>query len=448
MDVELNAQTAVLGSMLIDDSCVPVLMAQLEPEDFPDSGSRHVFEAIRGLFLSSQPVDPVTVQAQLGDAYGPMLSAIMRVTPTAANCEEYARILRDARQLREIQQACSRIALSDHIDLPQARQLLADAAMLLVDPAGSRVKRYSYTELVQRCLNRLSSKQPRDFLDFGMEVLNRRVHVAKGTYVIIGAYSSVGKTAFALQLALNIAKSGKHVGFYSYETNEENAGDRMVANEADIDLQRLKEKRVQPGHIYRIMAAGERSVHYPFDLIESARMDTGHLRADILAHRYDVVFLDYVQLIPGHGGERKDVVTQVSMDLHAMCQELGVTIIALSQVTLPQLNNDKSRRWICMQDLRESKQLLQDGETILLLDLEYPQNRASDRVLIVDKNKDGPCGTFFLTFNPNRMRFAYRDPDAGKPKKKPKAEEDEELLGQIKFEELPDGDGGELPFQT
>ena len=449
MDVELSAQTAVLGSMLIDPRCIPVLMSQLEPDDFPDATNRHIFEAFRSLYLANKTIDPVTVLAELGsDAYGPTLSDMMRLTPTAANCEEYARILRDSSQLRAIQQACWRIGSSEHMDLSQARQLLADAAMLLVT-SGSRIKRYQYTELIHRFLDRQNSNAPRDYLDFGIPVLNKRVHVSKGDFVILGAYSSVGKTAFALQLGLSVAKHGKRVGFYSYETNEEHAGDRMVANDADVDLQRIKEKKLSGADFLRITDAGARSELYPFDLIESARMTTADLRLDVLSHRYEVVFLDYVQLVPGPGRERKDVITQVSMDLHAMCQELGVTIIALSQVTLPQLKEDKSRRWICMQDLRESKQLLQDGETILLLDLEFPQNRASDRVLIIDKNKDGPTGNFFLTFDPRHMRFAYRDPEAEKPgkkKKPPKDEDDEQINGQGRLEDLPDSAGGDLPF--
>ena len=101
-----------------------------------------------------------------------------------------------------------------------------------------------------------------------------------------------------------------------------------------------------------------------------------------------------------------------------------------------------------MQDLRESKQLLQDGETILLLDLENPRDRDSDRVLIVDKNKDGPTGNLFLTFDARHMRFAYRDPDAEKPKKKQKPDPDKQIEGQMvaSFTELAKGEGGDLPF--
>ena len=122
MDVELSAQTAVLGSMLIDPRCVPVLMSQLDPDDFPDSTNRHIFEAVRSLFMADKTIDPVTILAELGsDAYGPALADMMRLTPTSANCEEYARILRDTSQLRAIRQACWRIGSSEHMEAAMIR---------------------------------------------------------------------------------------------------------------------------------------------------------------------------------------------------------------------------------------------------------------------------------------------------------------------------------------
>ncbi len=96
-----------------------------------------------------------------------------------------------------------------------------------------------------------------------------------------------------------------------------------------------------------------------------------------------------------------------------------------------------------MQDLRESKQLLQDGETIILMDLENPQDRGSDRVLIVDKNKDGPIGNFFLKFDADHMRFYYREDDPP-PAPQKKTSKGGQIDGQINFVELPDDQ--EIPF--
>ena len=123
-----------------------------------------------------------------------------------------------------------------------------------------------------------------------------------------------------------------------------------------------------------------------------------------------------------------------------------VTVIALSQVTLPEKKTDGNRRWVSMQDLRESKQLLQDGETIILMDLENPQVRESDRVLIVDKNKDGPVGNFFLKFDAEHMRFHFREDGVETSEKggQSKKQKGDQIPGQANFVDLPDD--SEIPF--
>lgn len=446
----LTAEQSVIGSIMIDDRCAPALMRLLDGECFTDSSLRHCFEAARQLWLDKRPIDPVTVLGVLGGSkgYEDLIRSAMMLTPTAANCEEYARILVERKELREIQAACFEIATAT-MDLEDARAKLSEAARLLVT-GHDTIRRFSYLELVTRFCDRQNDETPRDWLDFGIEAMNKRVHVGLGDFVIIGAYSSVGKTAFALQLARSVSSHGTKVGFYSYETNEEHAGDRLIANAAGISLQAIKEKQLKDEDWTLVCDEGERAGRYAFDLIESARLRVEDIRADILANGYKVVFLDYVQIIPGgkNGDERKDIVAATSMALHLMCQELGVTIIALSQVTLPERKANGSRRWVSMQDLRESKQLLQDAETVLLLDYEDPLDRDSDRVLIVDKNKDGPVGHFFLHFRGDTMRFSYRDdsvPDSGTGSKSrrhqgPKYE-------QSTFEDLDDdGYDDEIPF--
>ena len=439
-----NAQVAVLGSMLIDERCIPVLMRSLDSECFPDASLRHVFDAVARVWSAKKPVDPVTVLEELGgDAYGSLISRIMELTPTAANCEAYASALVDAKELAAIRSACFAIA-TGAADLDDAKLQLSEAAKLLVR-GRKNIRRYSYIELFRLFLARQDDKTPPDWLDTGIKALDERVHIGLGDFVLIGAYSSVGKTAFALQLARSVSQHGKRVAFYSYETNEERAGDRLFANAANVSLQAIKKKQLTDGDWRRVTGELARADQFNFDLIESARFTVKDIRADILAYGYKVVFLDYVQIVPGlsQDRERKDVVAENSIALHLMCQELGVTIIALSQVTLPELNKSGGRRWICMQDLRESKQLLQDAETVILLDYEEPKNRESDRVLIVDKNKDGEIGHIFLKFVGDKMRFYYREDVASPASSKQNKEPD---YKNHTFFDLDDEEEGEIPF--
>lgn len=433
-----DAQVAVLGSMLIDEECVPVLMRQLSAADFPDSLYRHVFEAIRTLWLEQKPVDPVTVLDRMGQEYDGLLRDLMRNTPTAANCETYARILQETRLMTQIQDACRDAVFA--VTLPDAYKALARAAGLLL--AGSMSREMTYGELARDYVFRQKDPSPPDYLDFGIPELNKQVHISPGRFMVIGADSSVGKTAFALQIARSIAKTGKRVGFFSYETGLEDAGDRLISNAAEIKLPDSKAKKVPAAAMARAEAEAANMGALPLKVMEAADYTMDDIRAKTLTEQFRVIFIDYVQLIPTDYTEAKDAVRYVSKALHRMAQTMGVIVIALSQVTLPEKKSDGSRRYICKEDLRESKQLKMDAEAVLLLDMWDTKTVFGDRILIVGKNKDGQLGNVRLKFEPQYMRFSYRPPDDEKPKKeKP---EKGGIYGQERFEEIDEEDA--LPF--
>ena len=409
------AAKAVLGAMLIDARCVPSVMDVLRPEDFDDSLDRRIFETFRELYLDRKPIDPVLVEAALGgEVYHNSLAQLMLDTPTAANVLEYARILKDQNKLPQIQAACLEIA-SSSVTLEQAKELLSEAAALLVDHQADRDR--SYGELLSDLLDRQSDKTPPDWLDWGIPALNERLMIGPGRFVVIGADSSVGKTALALQFALSMAKAGKRVGFFSYETSLPDATDRLAANDADVSLRQLKQKRLSRQDLARIVDAGGRSEKLPLRILETARYTVEHIRAKTLSHGFDVIFVDYVQLIPSRARDRYEAVTQISMALHRLAQDLKITVIGLSQVTVPELDKKGNRRYISMDDLRDSRQLKQDADAVLLLDLSNVKDRSSNRVLIIAKNKDDAIGRIVLSFDPHHMRFAYVPPVEGTDEK-------------------------------
>ena len=410
-----TAAEAVLGSMLIDARCVPEVMDLLSPEDFPGTLERRIFETFRELWLDRQTIDPVIVESRLGGPdYHKRLAELMIATPTAANVLEYARILKDQSQLRRIQAACMQIVSAD-TDLDRARELLSEAASLLVEHQADRD--LSYGELLSDLLDRQNDQTPPNWLDWGIPALNERLMIGPGRFVVIGADSSVGKTALALQFALSMARAGKRVGFFSYETSLPDATDRLAANDADVSLRTLKQKRLGRQDIARIMDAGGRGEKLPLRILETARYSVEHIRAKTIARQFDVIFVDYVQLIPSKARDRYEAVTQISMALHRLAQDLKITVIGLSQVTVPELDKKGNRRYISMDDLRDSRQLKQDADVVLLLDLSDVKDRSSNRVLIIAKNKDDAIGRIVLKFEPSRMRFTYVPPVEGTDEK-------------------------------
>lgn len=454
------AQTAVIGSMLIDDRCCGEVFQATTAEMFSDSTLRHIYEAARKVWLERQQVDPVLVIAACGsDSYGETIAACMRDTPTAANVQSYCEILQQCLLLSSFRAAAFEI-----LDAPTAAACNEIWQRLGRQLMGGKKKRIvSYSDMMANFFDRMDDKTPPDFIDWGFPALNETLTVTNGRFVVIGAESSVGKTAFALQLARGMAKAGKKVGFFSLETSAPDAADRLVANAADVALPAIKHRRLDAAAIQRATREAEAMYKARFDLIEAAGYSADDIQEDTIANRYEVIFVDYVQIV--QTADADDVARQVrsvSIALHNMAIRLHCTVIALSQVTPPEKNKNGKRRLLSKWDLRESKQLVQDGEAVVLLDLTDQDDYTSNRYLIIDKNKDGPCGRMLLAFDAQHMRFSYVPPyegtdaaaarernekmDRNREARREKAARRKGLDGQVGFHELDDDEGGDLPF--
>ena len=451
----LDAETAVIGSLMIDaDHVAGPIFHRLRPDDFGNQERRNVFKAAQKLWLDQRPLDPVTVLAEAGKDYEKLIYDCMMATPTATNAEEYAKIVETEAQLRRLRDVGMRMSL--HMDdLDTARKLLSEAEGLLSTQRKDRSR--TYREMLEDFLDRQNDTKPLDYLDWGIEELNRNVKISHGRFVILGAQSSVGKTALALQLAYNIGKSGKRVGFFSYETSLEDAEDRLFANTASVDLARTKTKNLNYMDIEELMREGNYADSINLTVEDSGSWTIDELRAITLAKRYEVIFIDYVQIIPGDSRKpRWEVVTETSMALHRMAQNLGVTVIALSQVTAPEKDSKGRRRALTKEDLREAQQLGNDAEAVLLMDLTILGNYDSERELRIDKNKDGGRGRIYLKFDPAHMRFTpCEKPEHLKKKEfreemarvaKENKEQRKAELTQMGFEDLGRSKDGELPF--
>lgn len=452
-----EAEMAVIGSLCIDPEKVAgEVFHRLRPDDFGDQKWKALFCAAREIWLNRGALDPVTLAAAAGKDAEKALANAMMQTPTAANVLEYARIVAEEGQLRKLRNVGMQMSL--HLDdLETARKLVAEAEGLLATQREDRV--WSYKDLLEDYLSWLNDNTPPDYLNWGIEELSRSVKVSQGSFVVLGAPSSTGKTAFALQLAYNIARSGKRVGFFSYETPKRPAAIRIFANTAGVDVTRAKEKNITALDADQLMKEGDVAMTLPFNLENSGDWTFDELQARTLAERYDVIFVDYVQIIPGDPRRpRWEVVTDISMKLHRMAQRLGVTVIALSQVTEPEKDRNGKRRALTKEDLRESRQLAHDAEVVLMMDLTKPGDYSSERELRIVKNKDGGLGKIWLSFDPQHMRFkSCEKPDhlkraeyreemnrLAKDRKAEKAQQTKQQYHQPSFEEL--GDDEEIPF--
>lgn len=453
-----DAELSAIGCLLIEpEALAGQIFNRLQPEDFADTSLRTVYRAAREIWLEKTPLDAAVLSYRLGEGYGELLREAMEFTPSCQNWESYCDVIADSSQLRAIQSVG--LELINSTDAAAARAALERAQGLLA-PAGQK-NRYTWAEMVTGFMDRL--EQPREYLDWGIPELSEQIKVRRGKFVILGAESSVGKTALALQLAFSLARTGRHVGFFSLETPQDDATDRMVAQNARLRLSDIKKAALGAAAVRRAGDLAQATYTAPFELIEAADYSIEQIRAETLAHGYEVIFLDYVQMLATDPDKTVEQVRAVSIALHKMAQRLGVTVVALSQITPPQKNQKGQRPELTKENLRESKQLVNDADVILIMDLSDLDDYRSNRILKVDKNKDGPRARMLLKFDAPQLRFepippirdteqqkadernAKMDENRKKKQAKEAAAEKTAVDGQVSFEELPP-DGEALPF--
>ena len=439
-----RAQESVIGALLIDpDYSAGLIFQSAKASHFGETELRHVFEAARELWNENRQLDAVTILDRAGSEYEQLLRDCMINTPTARNLPAWLEICQDSARLTAMQAEALAIVNADRAgDAAAAWERMG--TMLQDADQGEDL---SLGELIGDYCDRMQDKRPVRYLNWGIESLDRDLYVSGGQFGVIAADSSVGKTALALQFAYHMAADGHRVGFFSLETPKENLEDRLLAQYqvAGIPLPSTKRKKLTEEDLRAAGEAGMRSDQIYLRILRNYET-LERIRAKTIQRRFDVIFIDYVQLIDAPGRERWDIVTNISMGLHRMAQQLGITVIGLSQIT-PAVKGQKAPT---KDDLRESRQLKQDADFILLL---YPDTEEeappNARVLEIAKNKDGRCARLRMDFEPEHMTFKYhaktmpeiwsegRAVKAAQRAKNPKAGE---------FVELPPGKGDDLPF--
>ena len=443
-----QAQQAVIGSLLIDpEYSAGEIFGTAKPEHFGEPALRHIFEAAQRIWTENRPIDPVTVLAAAGNDYEKLIRECMMQTPTAANVSAWLEICRSSARLSAMQADALAIL---NAEAEQDATAAYERMGAQLQETG-RIEVMTLSEMISHYIDRMRDKTPVSYLRWGIDKLDDVLFVSRGQFGVIAADSSVGKTALALQFALHMAQTGKRVGFISLETPWESLEDRLMSELqfSKIPLPATKRRQLSDDDFRRAGEAGMKADGLELRFIRNCtRLE--EIRAAAVRFRLDAVFIDYVQLIECEGRERWDVVTNISMGLHRMAQQLGTVVIGLSQIT-PAVKGAKTAP--TKDDLRESRQLKQDADFILLL---YPDTEedapANGRVLEVAKNKDGRLARLKLNFVPEHMSFSYRVPDVNgmrgegrliKGAKKTKADE----VPEVKPGELvPLPDGGEIPF--
>lgn len=408
MELYSEAQNSVLGSMLISPEIIGEILTTLKPDDFQEGKSRELFLTIRNLFLDGETVDLVTTLSKLGATqdWRDFILQLVDVTPTAQNFREYVKIVRRESKLLAVRRIGAELASVRFLEDGQA--LVGQLNDLMVERTG--VRSVSMPEALSNFYERI--KTPRLFLTWGYEFLDEGLYAEAGDLIILGGRPSDGKTAIALSMAYHQAKT-KRVGFFSLETKEDKLFDRLFGSVSKVENSRIKRRQLTEDD-YAAMAikAGEvkdRDLH----LIRAAGMSVSDIQSYALARRFDVIYIDYLQLIAAEGKNRTEQVTNISLGLHTLAANKQITVVALSQLSREGdggkggQNGEKKKmsRPPRLSDLRESGQIEQDADIVMFIYREEPDKLRSRRILAVAKNKEGSLGSVPLLFNGETQTF-------------------------------------------
>lgn len=396
----MDAQYSVLGAMLISPEIAPGVIQATEETDF-DGACRSVYRVIRELFLAGSPIDPVAVVGKLGKDYQPFLVQIMEIVPTAANWELYVKLCREQARVARVRSLAQE--MSGIEDAGKLRTLAEQASGLMVDKPGLKIVTM---DDAQRDFYARHQRKA-EYLTWPVPDLDDVLFCEPGDLIVIGGYPSSGKSAWALQCAWHWA-GGKKVGFFSLETSAAKLFDRQMAAVAQIGMDRLKRNELGATDWESMAVRSAEISRRKLELIPAAGMTPADVRAVTVMRGYEVIFVDYLQLLDGGSdGSRQEQVAGISIALHTLAQSLGVTVVALSQLSRPQ---DKSKSPE-LNSLRESGQIEQDADVVMLLHKPEKDNPAGNRELRIRKNKEGTCPTITLAFDGLHQTFAKGQPN-------------------------------------
>ena len=432
MPHSLDAEKSVLGSMFLSKVAVQKAMESLLKETFYLEANGIIFDAISNLVEKGTPVDITTVTSYLDDqkvlkqvGNVEYLTELVNAVPTASNVDEYIRIVEECAIKRRLIEEATNIVNEVYSSKEDLTDLLENAERKVTNVVKSK-KGTQFRSMkdvlakTQSDLEKLSkNKGEVTGISTGFYDIDRLTSgFHENELIIIAARPGMGKTAFALNLATNIAmNSKKPVALFNMEMGAEQLATRMISSVGQIDGYKLRNGRLEHNDWKRVNEAMSRLIDTKLFIDDTPGMTIGEIRAK--CRRLDseqgglgIIIIDYLQLISGsarYAGNRQQEVSEISRSLKTLAMELGVPVIALAQLSRSVEGRDDKRP--LLSDLRESGSIEQDADIVAFLyrDDYYTKESVdeftSKSEFIVAKHRNGPTKTIDLLFKKNTSTF-------------------------------------------
>lgn len=427
----LEAEQAVLGSLLIDPDAVMEVAAFLRPEDFYLQKHNWIYQVILDLHERREPPDFVTVcdelerRGQLEEVGGPSyITSLINTVPTSIHVEYYGRIVERTAILRNLIDAAGKIARMAYDESRDVGQVVDAAEDLIFSVSERRIRReltpirQIVREYAQRIDDLYQQKVQTIGTPTGFVDLDRLLGggLQRSDLIIIAARPGVGKTSLALALAQNAAlrPGAKGVAIFSLEMSSEQLVGRMIAAQTGIEAQRLRTGQLDDEDWERFVQAAAILSEVPIFIDDTPGISVSEMRTKARRLRsdqeLDLVVVDYLQLMryEGRAENRVQEISHISRSLKELARDLHVPLIAVSQ--LSRAVEQRSDKRPILSDLRESGALEQDADVVMFIyrDELYNKDTPMPHIaeVIVAKHRNGPVGRVHLYFDEKHTRFA------------------------------------------
>ena len=432
----LEAEEALLSAILIDNSSLLDIVEILRAEDFYRSAHQKIFTTITDLFSRNEPVDLVTLanslkeKGWLEEVGGPtFLAALVDAIPLAVNPQHYARIVHSKATLRRLIEKTSEISKRCYEDRGNVDEVIDFAESAIFEVAQNKSKKAftAMREIVNLNIDTLVERQGNKSLLTGVPTgFTRLDNMTSGLQgsdlIILAARPSMGKTAFALNIARNAALDADvPVAVFSLEMSKEQLSMRLLCAEARVDSQRVRNGFFSDRDWNRLTDAAEILADAPIYIDDSPDVTAMEIRAKarrlMMEKGLGMVIIDYLQLMKSSiSSERRDLeISEISRSLKALAKELNVPVVALSQ--LNRKLEERSDKRPQLSDLRESGALEQDADVVAFIYRDEVYNKDENNPnrgkaeIILGKQRNGPIGTAHLAFLNMYTRFENLAPE-------------------------------------
>jgi len=419
----IEAEQAVLGSILLKEDNFGSVLEILQPQDFYKDGHRLIFEIMIDLFERSEPQDVLTVsnllrdKNRLDESGGPMyLATLTSIVPVTANIVSYAKIIREKSILRRLIQVNTEIAARCYEEQNDIDNLVDEAEQAIFDIAGKKGGQNftSIKSIVPDAFATVEQLYKRKELITGVptgysQIDKMTAGLQSSDLIIIAARPSMGKTSLAMNIAQHAALIEKiGVAVFSLEMSKEQLAMRLLSSVGRIDSQRIRTGKLLNDDWPKLTRAVGMLEEGPIFIDDTPAISVLEMRAKIrrLASQHEIglIVVDYLQLMRGRGNieNRTQEISEISRSLKALAKEHKVPVIALSQLNRG-LESRTDKRPL-MSDLRESGAIEQDADVICFIYRDEIYNRSEDNPdkglaeIIIGKQRNGPTGAVKLTF--------------------------------------------------